>query len=120
MSNIYDIRYLVEEMEILRESKLKETLSQEDEDRLGHLEELDDQFDYGEGGMEEYGSNICSTLIADSYFEDYAYQLAEDIGAIEDTSSWPASCIDWKKAAEHLQMDYQSVTFEGREYWIRG
>jgi hypothetical protein len=120
MSNIYDLRDLVEEMEILREIKLKETLSQEDEDRLGHLEELDDQFDYGKGGMEEYASNICCSLIADYHFEDYAQDFAEDIGAIGDTYSWPVSCIDWKMAAEHLQMDYQSVTFEGRDYWIRG
>ena len=120
MSNIYDLRDLVEEMEILRESNLKETLSEDDKDRLEHLEQLDDQFDYGEGGMEEYGKNICCTLIADSYFEDYARELAADIGAIDDSYSWPASCIDWKMAAEHLQMDYQSVSFEGREYWIRG
>ena len=120
MSNIYDLRDLVEEMEILRESKLKETLSQEDEDRLGHLEELDDQFDYGKGGMEEYASNICCSLIADSYFEDYAQNFAEDIGAIDRNQGWPACHIDWEAAAENLQMDYHSVTFEGRDYWIRG
>ena len=117
MSNIYDLRDLVEEMNKLREMKEKRI---SDQDRLEHLEQLDDQFDYGEGGMEEYGKNICCTLIADSYFEDYAYELAADIGAIDNTYSWPASCIDWKKAAEQLQMDYHSVTFEGREYWIRG
>jgi hypothetical protein len=120
MSDIYDLRDLVEEMEILRESELKETLSEDDKERLDNLEQLDDQFDYGEGGMEEYAYNICCTLIADSYFEDYARELATDIGAIDDSYIWPASCIDWKMAAEHLKMDYTSVTFEGREYWIRG
>jgi hypothetical protein len=94
MSNIYDLRDLVEEMEILREIKLKETLSQEDEDRLGHLEELDDQFDYGKGGMEEYASNICCSLIADYHFEDYAQDFAEDIGAIGD-GRWPQNTYKW-------------------------
>jgi hypothetical protein len=119
MSDIYDLRELTAEIEALR-TKASAGLEDEEQDRLEHLEQLDDQFDYGEGGMEEYGKNICCTLIADSYFEDYARELAADIGAIDDSYSWPASCIDWKMAAEHLQMDYQSVTFEGREYWIRG
>ena len=119
MSDIYDLRELTAEMVELR-TKASAGLEDEEQDRLEHLEQLDDQFDYGEGGMEEYGKNICCTLIADSYFEDYARELAADIGAIDDSYSWPASCIDWKMAAEHLQMDYQSVTFEGREYWIRG
>lgn len=59
------------------------------------------------------------TLIRDSYFEDYARELAEDTGAMPDSSSWPARCIDWKQAAEELQNDYFSVDFDGVEYWIR-
>jgi hypothetical protein len=31
-----------------------------------------------------------ATLIRDSYFEDYARELAEDIGAIPEDASWPA------------------------------
>lgn len=59
------------------------------------------------------------TLVRDSYFEDYAQQLAEDCGMIPADLKWPASCIDWEQAARELQMDYTSVDFDGVTYWIR-
>jgi len=63
----------------------------------------------------EYGE----TLIRDTYFKDYAMQLADDIGAINRDSHWPNDYIDWDRAASDLQMDYTSVDFDGVEYWIR-
>lgn len=63
----------------------------------------------------EYGE----TLIRDSYFEDYAREMASDIGAIDPNASWPQSCIDWEQAARELQMDYTSVDFDGVTYWVR-
>lgn len=59
------------------------------------------------------------TLIRDGYFRDYAEQLADDIGAIDSSASWPLNCIDWKRAAEELKVDYFSVDYDGVEYWIR-
>ena len=59
------------------------------------------------------------TLIRDSYFETYARDLAEDIGAIDKAARWPNTCIDWEEAAEQLQQDYTSVEFDGVTYWIR-
>ena len=59
------------------------------------------------------------TLIRESYFEDYARQLAEDIGAIKGDESWPLSCIDWERAAQELRMDYSSAEFGGVTYYIR-
>jgi hypothetical protein len=59
------------------------------------------------------------TLIRDSYFETYARDLAEDIGAVPDSGAWPGSYIDWEAAAEALQADYTSVDFDGVTYWIR-
>ena len=58
-------------------------------------------------------------LIRDSYFQEYAEQFADDIGAIDRNATWPCNCIDWEKAAEQLQMDYTSVNFDGETYWIR-
>lgn len=60
-----------------------------------------------------------ASLIRDSYFEEYAEQLADDIGAIDQRASWPLTCIDWEKAARELQMDYTSVEFDGVTYWMR-
>ena len=58
-------------------------------------------------------------LIRDSYFEDYARELADDIGAINSDQNWPNYCIDWKQAARDLKVDYTSVEFDGIDYWIR-
>lgn len=63
----------------------------------------------------EYGA----TLVRDSYFVEYAQQLAEDIGAVSGDVGWPHSCIDWERAADELQMDYTSVDFDGVTYWTR-
>ena len=88
-------------------------LSQWDAETLAALialkEEAEDSPDW------EYGE----TLIRDSYFEDYAEQLAEDTGAIDREASWPLNRIDWKAAAEDLQEDYFTVQFDGVTYWIR-
>jgi hypothetical protein len=60
-----------------------------------------------------------ATLIRDSYFIEYAKELADDIGAIDSNASWPCDCIDWEKAADQLKMDYSSIDFDGVEYWVR-
>jgi hypothetical protein len=60
------------------------------------------------------------TLIRDSYFEDYAQELASDLyGKEVSDTHWPFTCIDWEKAAEELQYDYTSVEFDGVTYWVR-
>lgn len=59
------------------------------------------------------------TLINDSYFEDYARELAKDIGAVKLDSKWPNNHIDWEAAAEELQRDYTSIKFKGQTFWIR-
>lgn len=63
--------------------------------------------------------NYGEVLIRDSYFKDYAMQLAEDIGAINPVCDWLKCCIDWDLAARELQYDYTAVEFDGVAYWIR-
>ena len=58
-------------------------------------------------------------LIRDSYFQEYAQQLAEDVGAINSEARWPNNCIDWERAARELQQDYTAVDFDGVTYWTR-
>ena len=58
-------------------------------------------------------------LIRDSYFKEYAQELADDIGAVNSDAGWPADCIDWEKATRELQMDYSPVDFDGVAYWTR-
>jgi antirestriction protein len=58
-------------------------------------------------------------FIADHAFEDYARELAEDIGAIDAAHGWPLSYIDWEAAADALKMDYTAVDFLGTTYYAR-
>lgn len=59
------------------------------------------------------------TLIRDSHFEDYARELAEDLGYIKRDVQWPYTCIDWERAANDLRMDYTSIDFDGVDYLMR-
>lgn len=73
----------------------------------------------GNGGDEQWeGDWYPVTLIRDSYFQEYAQELAEDCGFISG-NEWPARCIDWEQAARELQMDYTSTEIDGVTYWYR-
>mgnify|MGYP003516538994 CR=1 FL=1 len=74
----------------------------------------------GNGGDEQWrGTWYPVTLIAESYFTDYARELAEDSGMIDRESSWPNNCIDWDAAAEQLQQDYTSCEIIGNTFYYR-
>lgn len=60
-----------------------------------------------------------ATLIHDDHFEEYAQEMAEDIGAINRDAAWPYMHIDWAAAADALQEDYFSVEVNGNTYWVR-
>lgn len=87
--------------------------TEEDEEEFQTLRHLAEQ---GEG----YGDWVYGEmLIRDSYFQEYAQELAEDIGAIGQNEQWPLRHIDWEAAADELKQDYMSLDFDGVEYWMR-
>lgn len=59
------------------------------------------------------------TLIADSYFETYAEELADSICDMKDSSRWPFNHIDWYAASEDLKSDYSCLEWDGHEFWMR-
>ena len=74
----------------------------------------------GNGGDEQWRGNWYPiTLIRESYFKDYAQELAEDCGMIPANAQWPNNCIDWVQAARELRMDYTSTDIDGVEYFYR-
>ena len=87
------------------------------EEENGH--ELDTLRKLADEGESASDWSHGETLIRDSYFQDYAQELAEDCGMIPAGLAWPCTCIDWEQAARELQMDYSSVEFDGIVYWIR-
>jgi hypothetical protein len=58
-------------------------------------------------------------LIHEDYFEEYAEEMAYDIGAISRNAHWPLQFIDWNRAADALKYDYIEVDFDGATYWGR-
>jgi hypothetical protein len=102
------------------ESEELETLKEElnpDADDVAELQILQEFAEECSGNAPdwEYGE----TIIADSHFEEYAQELAEDCGMVPKDLAWPCTHIDWEAAAEALKQDYACVTLEGNEFWIR-
>jgi hypothetical protein len=84
--------------------------------------------------LEAYGDGYEPTMIPEQDFEEYAQELADDIGAFSTSqyskyeaqrdgvnlsTVWPFTCIDWEHAARELAMDYTPVRFDGTDYYIR-
>lgn len=122
-SDVIDTRDIVE-----RAADIEEELAFMDEadpDTAAIAAELREEMDALNKIAEDYGDYFDDSfrdgvqLIRDDYFEDYAEQLAEDIGAIDRSASWPLTYIDWERAAAALQQDYTSIDIDGTTYWGR-
>lgn len=87
------------------------------EDEVAEYEQLKALDDAGSSYADDW--QYGETLIADSYFEDYAEQLAKDLGMIKEGAAWPSNCIDWEAAADQLKIDYTAIEFRGRTFWVR-
>ena len=115
--DMIDSRDIIERIEELENMSLDEDGNGLDEDETKELEILYALQKEGEDYSSdwEYGE----TLIRDTYFTDYAMEMAYDIGAVDPKANWPANCIDWEQAARELQMDYSIIDYDGIDYWIR-
>jgi len=118
---IIDSRDVIARIDELRserdDAEAPEAWADENPDYADELAALESLAEEAEGYAADWGHG--ETLIRDSYFEAYAQELAEDIGAIGHGAGWPSYCIDWTRAARDLQMDYTAVEFDGVTYWIR-
>lgn len=116
--DLIDVRDIIarfEELENDPQLDKDTTISDEANELAALLDELK-----GNGGDEQWrGAWYPVTLIRDSYFKDYAMELADDLGAINSEATWPNDCIDWDRAADELQMDYSSLDYNGIDYWYR-
>jgi len=121
--DLIDVRDVIARYEQL-EGELETTedmdgTDSDEREELATLRELLDELK-GNGGDEQWqGDWYPVTMIRDSYFEDYAQELAGDIGAVNSDTTWPNNYIDWEQASRELQQDYQTVEFQGVTYWYR-
>ena len=115
-NDVIDSRAVIDRIEEL-EAELADVSEQErDQDAVEELAALRGLEEEACGSPDwRYGG----TLIREDYFQEYAQQLAEDIGAISGQERWPLTCIDWEQAARELQVDYSAVTFGEHTYYIR-
>jgi hypothetical protein len=119
--DIIDSRDILERIEYIDELLMGDNLVTGEDDleiesltnELEDLKDLAEQCEYC--GDWKYGE----TLIRESYFQEYAERLAEDLGMVDRKAPWPQCHIDWEAAAESLKQDYIPVDFDGEEYWIR-
>jgi hypothetical protein len=73
----------------------------QDEDTLSEL--LENWDSYNELEVYEAAHEAGSVFDDD---EDFARDMAEQVGAIDKNATWPHSCIDWDLAAQELMYDY--------------
>jgi hypothetical protein len=72
----------------------------------------------GESATSEW--SYGAMFINDTYFKEYAQDLADQIGVVDTNASWPANCIDWDQAADELKSDYTVMEVGGFTYLTRG
>lgn len=115
--DVFDSREVIERIEELH-AEIGDNTAPDDyvleRDELATLEAFAAEAE-GYASDWHYGA----TFIRDSYFEDYARELADDLGIMPSDDSWPASYIDWEAAADALKMDYTTVEFWHETYWVR-
>lgn len=108
-------------IELNEESELSEEFSiddwQECPEFLQDLETLAEYFEAGEDyDIEVYEAaselDIPFSDVSEAYQgqfnsdEDFAQDMAEQLGSIDKNASWPMNCIDWEYAAKELMYDY--------------
>lgn len=131
-SELFDM--LVEDFPELAETDFTDsdiTFSVEDWGGLSDYEHLQDESlfealgDYnGSYGLDVLNAGVyCDVAIEDideayngqyDSNEDFAEDMAEQLGYINHNASWPYTCIDWEHAARELMYDYSE---EGGHYF---
>jgi len=107
---------IIDSRDIIARIQDLEDIDEPDEDEVEELQVLRDLAEEASSSPDwQYGES----LIRNSYFKEYAQELAEDIGAITHSETWPLNCIDWEQAARELKYDYSPLMYDGIEYWIR-
>jgi hypothetical protein len=118
-ADIIDVRDIIKKFEELEELQENGEYLETPDCELSDLKKLLSELE-GTGGDEQWrGEWYPVTLIRDSYFKEYAQELAEDIGAVDSNATWPNNCIDWEYAARELRYDYTCIDVDGLTYWTR-
>ena len=112
------IEALQDERDTMEQTSPEALVEWDNSDEGQELKALLALADEAEGYVDDWKHGAA--LIRESYFAEYAEQLAEDIGDYNSRDvKWPYTCIDWEKAADELRGDYTEVDFSGVTYLVR-
>jgi hypothetical protein len=105
---------------IARFEEIEGSTDQDEKEEAQSLQAVLDELK-GCGGDEQWrGDWYPVMLVNDSYFEDYAQELAEDCGMVNKDATWPNNHINWEEAAGQLKEDYTSIDIDGGDnFWYR-
>ena len=117
-ADIIDIRDIIARVEELDPEYSDIKLTDDEAEERTQLAAILDELK-GNGGDEQWrGDRYPVTLIADSYFTDYARELLEDCGTIPRDLPWFVE-VDWNATARNVRMDYTPIDIDGVTYWYR-
>jgi len=103
-----DIQERIDELQEIDQAKIEEYETEE----LNHLLKIKESV----GDDESWGFGI--TFIRDSYFEEDSEEFAYGCGDV-DRNGMIASYVNWEEFADSRKMDFESIEFDGIEYWYR-
>ena len=119
-ADVIDVRDLiarVEELESLIEGEGCEDACGAYRDELATLQAILDDLK-GYGGDEQWrGDWYPVTLIAESYFTDYARDLVLDCYDLKGLPHFVH--IDWELTAREVKVDYSEIEIDGMTYFYR-
>jgi antirestriction protein len=82
--------------EMAEENNLSEEINQ------AYIDNVGEEYATAEAVEEAYSGDFDSD-------EDFAQDMAEQLGSIQKDIAWPYTCIDWEKAGQELMYDYFEV-----------
>lgn len=97
------------------QERIKEDFGDAEAEELKNLRDLKDEI----GELRGVIDDSQGPFVDESDFEEYARELADELGLLRNDNEWPYTCIDWAQAAEELRGDYTSVDWDGRTYYYR-
>jgi len=116
--DIIDSRTVIARVEYLQALADDDDADMIDDDEREELAQLRELADDGETNVADW--HYGAALVRFDYFETYAKQWAEDIGAFDpNAATWPHNHIDWQAAADELHEAYVEVMFGDVTYYAR-
>jgi len=99
-------------------ARIEDLLAHQNDLNADEQHELDALLSLEEDAEDSPDWRYGVTLVNDRYFVAYTQEIAEENVRADALNRWPYTCIDWEQAAQELQHDYISCTYQGQTFWI--